>query len=425
MANASVDVPEYSQPAITSLMFFSPSHDGTYGLVQCREDGVRQVMLNFGGSGYKLRCRRFYLKAVNMVTSAADDSVFIEETESEVEDQETDNQDTSYEILVYPADFTLQMLYDRWKAKTLRLPSFQRPFAWNMSTASRLIESFLLNLPVPGIYLYTRLDSEDQLIIDGHQRLWSVFYYFSGVFADGCEFRLTNNIRRQWRGRSFQDLDKMDQLRLASSVLRVTIVRQLNPDDDTSIFHIFERLNTIAGPLTAQEIRDSMYTGRFNDALKDMNRNDEGWRAILGSPEPSPRQRDVELALRLIALYSFESEYRKPMKDFLNSVMGENRDLTDERLQELRVIFRETSRLIVANLGVRPFHGLSGLNAALLDSVAVAFARNLSRIPTDVGERFDELKSDPEFLRTTTINTTDADSVHGRIAMAERILFGS
>lgn len=360
-----------------------------------------------------------------MVSFELDDEVLIEETQSDIEDQETDKPYTNYEILVYPADFTLEVLHDKWKSKTLRLPDFQRKYVWSKSRASRLIESFLLGLPVPGIFLYTERDSRQQLVIDGHQRLLSVFHYLSGKFEDGSEFRLTRNIDERWRGRSFMDLEEEDRLGLADSVLRATIVRQLHPNDDTSIFHIFERLNTSSTPLSAQEIRNCIYHGPFNDALKRLNESDKAWRAIMGNPKPSSRQRDVELALRMIALYDRQDNYQKPMKDFLNSMMSDNLNIPQKHLNTWERLFRTTNEKIIRCLGEKPFHIRVGLNAAVFDSVAVAFARNLDRIPDDIQERYACLKADQEFLDATDSRTTDAVNVHSRISAAERILFGS
>lgn len=361
---------------------------------------------------------------MTMVSLTTDDPVLIEETQSDIEDQETDKPYTNYDILVYPADFTLEVLHDKWNSKTLRLPDFQRKYIWSKSKASRLIESFLLGLPVPGVFLYTERSSNEQLVIDGQQRLLSVFHYLSGEFADGSEFRLTRNVDEHWQGRSFKDLEKLDRLNLKDSVLRATVVRQLHPNDDTSIFHISERLNTSSTPLSAQEIRNCIYHGSFNDALRRLNEGDEAWRLIMGSPQPSSRQQDVELALRMISLYHRQDKYQKPMKDFLNTMMEDHRHITHELLIEWEKLFRTTSKSIICCLGEKPFHIRSGLNRAVFDSVSVAFARNPNRIPRDIRERYNRLVEDPDFRHATDSSTTDVANVHGRIAIAERILFG-
>src|SRR5260221_362724 len=88
-----------------------------------------------------------------------------------------------YEILSYPADFTLEVLVDKWGKKEINVPPLQRRYIWPLERASKLIESFLLGLPVPPIFVYKDRD-EKLLIVDGHQRLRSIVYFFSGWFGE-------------------------------------------------------------------------------------------------------------------------------------------------------------------------------------------------------------------------------------------------
>ena len=99
---------------------------------------------------------------------------------SEEEDYESAPPD--YEINTYPADFTLEVLHQKWKAEDIEIPSFQRQFVWKQVQASKLIESFLIGLPVPAVFLYTERKSQKFLVIDGQQRLRSIFYFFEGFF---------------------------------------------------------------------------------------------------------------------------------------------------------------------------------------------------------------------------------------------------
>ena len=89
----------------------------------------------------------------------------IENIRSEVEDQESDL--APYRIVSYPADYTLKGLHDKWRAAEIEIPPFQRQYVWTLTQASRLIESFLLGLPVPGIFFYRDQDSQRLLVIDG------------------------------------------------------------------------------------------------------------------------------------------------------------------------------------------------------------------------------------------------------------------
>src|SRR5665213_1273165 len=87
-----------------------------------------------------------------------------------------------YNLISYPSDFTLAVLYDQWKSKEIVVPDYQRGYVWNIDQASRLIESFLIALPIPQVFLYLD-DDHKLLVIDGQQRITSIAYFFDGFFG--------------------------------------------------------------------------------------------------------------------------------------------------------------------------------------------------------------------------------------------------
>jgi uncharacterized protein with ParB-like and HNH nuclease domain len=124
---------------------------------------------------------------------------------------------------------------------------------WTISQSSRLIESFLLGLPVPAIFLFTDPHTETQIVVDGQQRLMSIKYFFEGYFGEedkgarkvfalqglSEESPYYNVTYRELESRNPQAFNKLND-----SVLRTFIIKQLDPKDNSSIFHVFERLNT-------------------------------------------------------------------------------------------------------------------------------------------------------------------------------------
>lgn len=354
----------------------------------------------------------------------------LERLPSEVEDAESSP--PQYEIAIYPADFTLQVLHDKWKTGDITVPPFQRGFVWNQVQASKLIESFLLGLPVPSIFLYAERRTEGLLVIDGQQRLKSVFYFLEGFFGEEKRgrrpvFRLKGlNERSPYFNKSFADLKLTDPpaaKRLLNSVMRAFVVKQLNPNDDTSIYHIFERLNSGGVTLAGQEIRNSIYTGAFNDLLRDLNMNKD-WRAIFGKGTPDARMRDIELILRFFSLANALDDYQKPMKDFLSRFMSAHRNPSKAQLAAYRSVFERVSNAVVTSLGRKPFHIRAGLNAATFDAVFVALARPNLKLASDIKARFKKLLQDPDFISHTNSGTTDVDTVKKRIASAKDILLG-
>ena len=354
----------------------------------------------------------------------------IEPLESEINDEQVSL--PAYEILTYPADYTLSVLVDKWDKGQLVIPKFQRRFVWTQAQASKLIESFLLGLPVPPIFLYSEGRTSELLVVDGQQRLKSIANFYEGFFGEEFQghrtvFRLIGlDENSPFLGKTHEDLVGSDgdaAVRLDDSVLRAFVVRQLNPGDNTSIYHIFERLNTGGTFLNPQEVRNCVRHGKLNDLLVELNSNPD-WRLVYGKPQPDKRLRDVELILRFLALYYDSGSYSKPMKDFLNKFMDAHRDPDDGQLEEYTNLFARTAAAVASGLGPKPFHIRAGLNAAVFDSVFVAFARNLEHVPADVEQRYDRLLQNFSYTDAVGSRTTDDEVVRERLELAARFLFG-
>src|SRR3989442_4826040 len=326
--------------------------------------------------------------------------VQLEQIQSEIDDAESSP--PVFEIAVYPADYSVEVLAQKLGNGDIKVPPFQRGFVWKLPQAARLIESFMMGLPVPQIFLYT---DEDQrfLVVDGQQRLKSVSYFFEGYFGEASArgqrrvFHLQGlSEKSRWFNKTFQEFDDSDKRKLMNSVLRAIIIRQLNPNDDTSIYHIFERLNTGGTQLTGQEVRNCVYHGRLNDFITELN-DYNNWRSILGKPHPDSRQKDIELILRYMALFHWESQYQKPMKDFLSKFMRRNRNPSDDFLRQEKERFTGTCDLIISTLGERPFVPRNTLNASVFDSVFIAYARHAKKTPPDIHQRYERLLTSEEF----------------------------
>lgn len=365
----------------------------------------------------------------------AEEDKFLEPITSEKEDEQESL--PVYEILTYPADYTLEVLVEKWAKKQITVPSLQRGYVWNQTQASKLIESFLLGLPVPPVFLYQRRKDNALLVIDGHQRLRTIFYFFSGLFGEARvkgtkPFVLVGlHEKSPYLGETYQSLKEGNAQafnRLNNSVLRAFLMRQIDPEDDGSIFQVFERLNSGGVALNGQEIRNCLYDGTFNTLLKKLNTLPE-WRSILGRKRLDARMRDCELILRLIALLNDGKNYKHPMKQFLNAFIKEHKELKDGETQQYAKQFTDTAKAIVKTLGEKPFHIHRGLNAAVCDSVFISFARHLDDAKgidsyrPGMKDRFKELVKDEKYGEYTTKATTNDEVVPNRIKMADKALF--
>ncbi len=325
-----------------------------------------------------------------------------------------------YSITSYGADYVVDVLIRRIEKGDIYIPTFQRGYVWTHRTASRFIESLLLELPVPGIFLSKEGETQRHLVIDGQQRLRTLQYFYDGIFTPlKRSFSLTG-VQPRFAGLTYKTLEDDDRRRLDDSIIHATIIKQDDPsDDESSIYHIFERLNTGGTSLLPQEIRTAIYHGPFNMVLDDLNRT-AAWRSIYG--DVSPRMRDQELILRFLAFNSYRKSYKAPMKDFLNRYMGSNRNLDLQNAEELRRAFVPTVEQIFAAVGSRAFKPGRALNAAVFDSVMVGVAQRLERGALHdikaLGQAYEGLLNDPTFQSGSTRATANEQRVKERFEAA-------
>ena len=244
-------------------------------------------------------------------------------------------------LITQPYDLVVEALVDQIGDRTIFLrplserPSFQRRYVWTNTLASRLIESILLNVPIPPCYLSQNEDFELD-VIDGQQRLFSIYRFLDNQFAlSGLEVLTDLNSLR------FHEVSLKMQRQLKTHTLRcVLITNESHPEIK---FDVFERLNTNTVPLNAQELRNSLYRGTLNDLLKKVVEYPP-WLEILGKKGPDKRMRDEELALRFFAfwIHGIQS-YRTPQKHWLNDAAKHGGKYSKEQIDELGEIWRRNN----------------------------------------------------------------------------------
>ena len=332
-----------------------------------------------------------------------------------------------YDISVSPSDPSLELLAQQIERGDVVIPFYQRRYVWKIEQASRLIESFLMGLPVPQVFLF--VNNQDVLeIIDGQQRLMSVKYFFEGFFGEEDNkgrrqvFKLKGlSERSEFNDKTFAELPSRDQRKLKNATLRAINIKQITPDSDSdSVFHIFERLNTGGTRLKAQEIRNAVYRGKIVDELKRLNEN-EHWQNILGLKKPDSGQKDVELVLRLFSLFEIWNKYEKPMLRYLNLQMNLNREFDSERAARFSSEFVRAVKLIDENL-VRPFRPKGVINSAVLEAVMICILENGQITGSDLKSRYAKLLELEDFTKNVTGGTTDTSVLISRITTAKGIL---
>ena len=337
----------------------------------------------------------------------------------------------TYTITSYGADYPVDSLVNRFKSGDIIVPTFdwvskedtkvvgfQREYVWPRPKADKFIESLLLGLPVPGIFLVKEASGRF-LVLDGHQRLYTLRAYYEGVIK-GQEYRL-ENVQQRYVGMRFKDLDTEDRRRLDDSIIHATVVRQDEPtEDQSSIYIIFERLNTGGVNLQPQEIRVALYHGELVKVLKALN-EEKTWRKLYG--KKSSRLKDMEMILRFFAFYYCAGQYGKPMKDFLNRYMASNRNLERQTEAELQEVFCTTISALESALGPRAFRPGRAVNAAVVDSVMTGVAKRLRHGVIENLEQLrsqhESLLSDEKYTMAIETGTSDEANVETRMRLAK------
>lgn len=344
------------------------------------------------------------------------------ETEIEIEEAPY----VEYDISVNPSDHNLELLSKKISQDEIIIPEYQRRFVWKIEQASKLIESFLMGLPVPQVFLY--VNEEDQLeVIDGQQRLMSVHYYMTGFFGEEDSrgnrkvFKLKGlSERSEFNGKTFDELPTKFQRKLKNATLRAIHIKQLRPSGEgDAVFHIFERLNTGGTLLRPQEIRNAVYRGPIVDELQRLNSSD-AWQKALGLKNPDKNQKDVELVLRLFSLFETWANYEKPMLRYLNTSMKNNREFSSERAAKFSEQFLKASELVNAHIK-NPFRPRSVVNSAVVEAVMIALMED-DISPTELKANYGALLVDDDFKNTIFGSTTDQAVLTSRIMLAKRIL---
>lgn len=351
--------------------------------------------------------------------------------------QELDVPESKRLVYTDQGDPEIDSLYRKWKDGDLIVqPNFQRGFVWDIARASRLIESILLDIPLPVIYLSQEKDGQEY-VIDGQQRLTSFFSFIDGKLPDpqlpyGKDFKLSKlNVFTELNGKFFKDISREHQKKIRYYKIRTITFRKESESDLK--FEVFERLNTGAVSLNDQELRNCIYRGNYNELLWELSQ-DKLFRELLGIKKPERRMRDVELVLRFAAFYhNTYINYKPPIKKFLNNDMEKYRSISEFEAQELRNAFKNSISIIKSlldNNAFKRFHKgnenepngyweKKQFNASLYDILMDSFARldknTVYQNLDSIREAYIELlTNDQDFIDSIELSTSSSQAVQTR-----------
>lgn len=276
-------------------------------------------------------------------------------------------------------------------------PRFQRKSVWSDKLASRLIESIILNIPIPPCYL-SQNDEFELDVIDGQQRLFSLYRFFEN------QFRLVDmEVLQEFIGLRFFELPTKIQRQMKTHTIRCVVIS--NESHPEIKFDIFERLNTNTVPLNAQELRNCIYRGSLNDLLGELSEG-AGWLSIVGRKHADSRLRDEEAILRFFAFHEHGVEsYRTPQKHWLNSAAKQGRRYGEPKVAALRAAWESMIENSLTWFEPRDCFrrpGSRAINKALFDLVGLSAtkipAQQARQVRDEVRRRYDDILADGEFL---------------------------
>lgn len=325
--------------------------------------------------------------------------------ETDLDGDTTDPESTPLrdrKVVTQPYDLAIDAIVSQIKTGILFLrplsarPKFQRQYVWSEQLASRLVESVLLNVPIPPCYLSENEDGELD-VIDGQQRIYSLFRFIENQFALKELEALPELI-----GKRFFELPSKEQRKFRTHTLRcIVITNESHPEIK---FDVFERLNTSTMPLSAQELRNCVSRGSLNELLAELSFHPL-WLEIRGRKAPDKRLADEEIILRY---FSFQiqrrEDYKTPLKQWLNNAARIGRKLPDAKIADMRQLWNNAIAVSLvwfepATCFRRP--GGRSINRALFDltmytasrvNIEVARARD-----AEFKEAYNDLLNNEEF----------------------------
>ncbi|MEW9181539.1 DUF262 domain-containing protein [Bacillus mycoides] len=336
-------------------------------------------------------------------------------------------------------EYDLETLVKKIERKIIKLdPEYQRKHRWTEEMSSKLIESLILNIPVPTVYLSQDLDvdeEEDDIsrysVIDGQQRLTAIYNFMKNEMAlSGMD------VLDELNGCYYRDLPPFLIRRLEERTIKC--LRIDSTIDPQVKYDIFERLNSGAVRLEAQELRNAIYRGPFNALIKELAKDQNFMKLNQINPKQVSKSKkvqkmeDVELVLRFFALQNnCYKELKGGFKHFLSERMAKLNNTSEIEIMEFKNKFHKIMALIIENFGEEAFAKykvsfndkskvqMSKFNAAVYDALSIALADEINfedpKLPVNFKENFLALFNDSGFFDSVSGSVNDRKKVIYRI----------
>ncbi|MBV6444791.1 MAG: DUF262 domain-containing protein [Ignavibacteriales bacterium] len=321
-----------------------------------------------------------------------------------------------------------RMYHDR---ELIIQPEYQRNFVATPVIASKFIESVLMDVPIPVIYLAEEQDGI-RSVIDGQQRLTSFLSFLDEKFPDNKEFKLTGlKVLSELNKKKFSQLTTEQQVKIKNTPIRSIIIKKESNEDIK--FEIFERLNTGSIKLNEDELRNSVYRGEYIKLLNELS-EDDTFHEIVSKDNFKKRMIYRGMILRFFALsQSTYLNYKPSMKQFCNRELRRNRHMSKEDATEYTRNFKHCIDLVNIIFGKNAFRryippteeGKSGywattrINMALFDIQMCGFANRKKSVILGKADYIREamvdlMTNNADFIDAILIQTSNREKVTRR-----------
>lgn len=224
-------------------------------------------------------------------------------------------------------EFTIEVILSKLKKGEIFIPPYQRKFVWSENKKSKLIESLLINIPIPYLFL-ADTESGDLEIVDGVQRLLTIYSFCKNDSKlelpnlDYCKDELKlQNLEKlpKLNGKYFTDLLESRRKRFLNKTIRAIVLSE-KADEDVR-FDLFERINTGSDSLRDMEKRRGAFQGKFTDFIKEIATNPIFTTVLNITDTKKKRREDEELALRFFAYSDNYQNFTKSVQGFLDDYL--------------------------------------------------------------------------------------------------------
>jgi hypothetical protein len=265
-------------------------------------------------------------------------------------------------------------------------PDFQRDIVWSNPDQTRFIDSLVKQLPIPSMCISLDYKTNERLVIDGLQRINSIITFLSKddwklSILEDIDSKISGKTAGQIKSKHPDIYDRVENLTIPITVLRCDYSKKAHLN---YLFTIFHRLNTGGNKLNNQEIRNCIYSGSYNDFLKQSVSYGNFISLMDIKPDKTYRFAHEEMLLRLFAFYDRLNLYSGKLAKFLNDYLNDNRHIKEVELAPKRHTFERTIDLVY----LRIFNSAPLLNysKALTEGLLLGVAKNIAILENESTE---------------------------------------